>query len=132
MPGNTFTTEEYRARANLLKLMAHPVRLQILDLLRREAECVCHLSAALRKPQPYISQQLALLRNAGLIADRKEGSNVFYGLEGGPEAGWAAGILEAVAGRTAVGAAAGHRAVAGCYCPRCDPGGTCKPRAEGS
>ncbi len=68
----------YREQAHLLKLMAHPMRLQILDLLRRESECVCHLSAVLDKPQPYVSQQLAVLRNAGLISDEKEGNNVFY------------------------------------------------------
>ena len=69
--------DTYHDKAKLLKLLAHPMRLQILDLVRRSDECVCHLSAVLDKPQPYVSQQLAILREAGLIVDRKEGTNVF-------------------------------------------------------
>ena len=67
----------YREQARLLRLMAHPLRLEILAIVRRSDECVCHLSAALHKPQPYVSQQLAVLRREGLIADHKEGNNVF-------------------------------------------------------
>jgi DNA-binding transcriptional ArsR family regulator len=122
----------YRERARLLRVMAHPMRIEILDIIRRSDECVCHLSAALRKPQPYVSQQLAVLRKEGLIADRKEGNNVFYGLAGGPEAGQAASILEAIAGGAPAGQEVGHRSVAGCHCPKCDPGGTCQPRDNGS
>ncbi len=39
----------YQDQANLLKVMAHPVRLRMLDILCRDSECVCHLSAALDK-----------------------------------------------------------------------------------
>jgi DNA-binding transcriptional ArsR family regulator len=122
----------YRERARLLRVMAHPMRLQILDIIRGSDECVCHLSAALAKPQPYVSQQLAVLRNAGLIADRKEGNNVFYGLAGGLAADRVAAILESTVGEIAAGQAEGHRAVPGCNCPKCEPDGTCKPRDNGS
>lgn len=71
----------YQTQARLFKLLAHPVRLQILDLLRRDSECVCHLTAVLGKPQPYVSQQLAILRRAGVIEDVKEKNNVFYRLK---------------------------------------------------
>ena len=51
-----------------LKAMAHPVRLQILDMLRGGDEvCVCHMEAALRRRQAYISQQLMVLRDANLV-----------------------------------------------------------------
>ena len=70
----------YDAIAARLKLLAHPERLRILDAIRRDAECVCHLEALLGKPQPYVSQQLRLLREAGLIDDRKQGQNVYYAL----------------------------------------------------
>ena len=103
----------YHERANLLKVLAHPVRLQILDALRGDAECVCHLSALLDKPQPYVSQQLAVLRAAGLIADEKEGSNVFYKLVDAR----AAALVAATLGRT--DADPGHKARAGCICPKC-------------
>jgi len=68
----------YEEIANRLKLLSHPVRLQILDALRNDDACVCHLETALRRPQPYISQQLAVLRSEGLVTDRKEGQNVYY------------------------------------------------------
>ncbi len=60
------------------KALAHPVRLQILDMLRRGEVCVCHMEAALGKRQAYISQQLMVLRDAGLVESRKEGLSVYY------------------------------------------------------
>jgi DNA-binding transcriptional ArsR family regulator len=71
----------YEQVAALTKALAHPVRLQILQILRTEGEaCVCHLEALLGQRQPYISQQLMRLRDAGLVVDRREGMNVFYAL----------------------------------------------------
>lgn len=70
----------YDAHAERFKLLGHIERLRILDILRQDAECVCHLEAVLQKPQPYISQQLRLLREAGVITDEREGTNVFYRL----------------------------------------------------
>lgn len=72
--------QQLEEQANRFKLLGHPVRLQILDILRRNPECVCHLEAVLGKPQPYVSQQLRVLREAGVIVDSKEGLNVFYHL----------------------------------------------------
>ncbi len=66
--------------AQLYKALAHPVRLQILHILGHGEACVCHLIAILRRPQPYISQQLGVLREAGLVEDRREGQSVFYRL----------------------------------------------------
>lgn len=124
--------DSYRDRARLLRVMAHPMRLEILDIIRQSDECVCHLSATLDKPQPYVSQQLAVLRKEGLIADHKEGNNVFYGLESGPDAGRVAAILEAIGGEARATPGAGHGPVPGCYCPKCDPDGTCRPRDNAS
>jgi ArsR family transcriptional regulator len=71
----------YEYSANLLKALAHPVRLQILDALSADVQaCVCHLESLLQLRQPYISQQLAILREAGLVRDRREGMNVYYSL----------------------------------------------------
>ncbi len=69
---------DYDFQAELFKALAHPTRLQILDVLRDEPACVCHLMAVLNRPQPYISQQLAVLRDLGLVIDDKQGLNVFY------------------------------------------------------
>ncbi|HEY43678.1 MAG TPA: helix-turn-helix transcriptional regulator [Anaerolineae bacterium] len=71
----------YKRVADLMKALAHPIRLQILEVLETEAEaCVCHLEARLGQRQAYISQQLAKLREAGLVVDRRDGLNIFYAL----------------------------------------------------
>jgi DNA-binding transcriptional ArsR family regulator len=70
--------DAYEYQAALLKALAHPVRLQILDILRDGEQCVCHIEAVLGLRQAYISQQLMLLRKAGLLADRKDGLRVYY------------------------------------------------------
>ncbi len=64
--------------AALFKLLSHPSRMAILQVLRDGEECVCHMEAALGLRQAYISQQLMVLRQAGLVTDRREGWNIFY------------------------------------------------------
>ena len=74
--------EQYSAV--LLKALAHPARLRILRALQVDGECcVCHLETRLGVRQAYLSQQLARLREAGLVEDRREGLNVFYSLPQG-------------------------------------------------
>jgi DNA-binding transcriptional ArsR family regulator len=70
----------YAEQARLLKAMAHPTRLRILEILSRGEACVCHLTAVLGQRQPYVSQQLMTLREAGLVNDRKDGVMVYYSL----------------------------------------------------
>ncbi len=65
-------------QAQLFKLLAHPVRIGILTLLRDGEHCVCHIEAHLGLRQSAISQQLALLREADLVQDRRDGWNIFY------------------------------------------------------
>lgn len=64
--------------ARLFRVLMHPARLGILEILRDGEQCVCHMEAALGLRQAYISQQLIALREAGLVADRRDGWNVFY------------------------------------------------------
>ena len=72
----------HKLGAQVAKALAHPVRLQILEVLEREGEsCVCHLEHRLGQRQAYISQHLARLRDAGLVVDRRQGLNVFYALQ---------------------------------------------------
>ncbi|MEK7328155.1 MAG: metalloregulator ArsR/SmtB family transcription factor, partial [Chloroflexota bacterium] len=68
----------YEPEAKLFKVLMHPVRLAILNVLRDGEACVCHLEAALGYRQAYISQQLMVLREAGLVEDRREGWNIYY------------------------------------------------------
>jgi DNA-binding transcriptional ArsR family regulator len=69
---------DYDSQAKLFKVLMHPARLAILDVLRRNEACVCHLEAALGYRQAYLSQQLMVLREAGLVDDRRDGWNVYY------------------------------------------------------
>lgn len=72
------TPVNLRAPAKILKAIAHPERLRLLNALRSGEECVCHLTALSRQRQAYVSQQLMFLRRAGLIGDRKDGLRVYY------------------------------------------------------
>jgi DNA-binding transcriptional ArsR family regulator len=67
-------------QARLFRILSHPARLDLLACLRDGEACVCHLEAILGLRQAYISQQLAVLRQAGLVQDRREGLNIFYHL----------------------------------------------------
>ena len=103
---------DYAHKAGELKALAHPVRLQIVDMLRRGELCVCHIETALARRQAYVSQQLAVLREAGLVESRKEGLMVFYRLSDSATAG----VLAAVCGPVED---SGHKVLAGCPCPHC-------------
>jgi len=108
----------YREQSQILKALAHPVRLQILDALREESQCVCHLTTLLNKRQAYISQQLAVLREAALVVDEKEGQNVFYRLSGERVFRVLDALREAPDGRSVIQQRATER-LAGCPCPKC-------------
>jgi len=64
--------------ATLFKALAHPKRLAILETLRDAERCVCEIEEVLDLRQAYVSQQLTVLRETGLVCYRKEGWNVYY------------------------------------------------------
>lgn len=68
----------YAIEAEILTALAHPARLEILELLRDGERCVCHIQAVLDQRQAYISQHLNTLRQAGLVTNRKDGKRVYY------------------------------------------------------
>ena len=70
----------FETEARLLALLAHPIRLQIVDLLRHGEVCVCDMQAALNLRQAYVSQHSMALREAGLVTCRKDGLRVYYRL----------------------------------------------------
>ncbi|MFQ3663036.1 MAG: metalloregulator ArsR/SmtB family transcription factor [Chloroflexaceae bacterium] len=111
---NNASAERY---ARLFKALMHPVRLQILDLLRSGEQCVCHLEAHLGQRQAYVSQQLAILRRAGLVADRRDGPNSFYRITR-PEVLTLLDTAQAIAGEDS---AAPDARPSACPCPRCAP-----------
>ena len=70
--------ETYQTQARLFKVLMHPTRLAILDELRGGEQCVCHMEAKFGLRQAYISQHLMVLRDAGLVTDRRDGWNIYY------------------------------------------------------
>lgn len=114
----TSTISDYATLSGRLKLLAHPERLRILDVLRRGAECVCHLEALLGKPQPYVSQQLRVLREAGVIVDEKDGMNVYYRLVDAEIVAWLDSIMGPAQGEHP--AMVEHKALIMCPCPKCE------------
>lgn len=108
--------DPFRSSATVLKTLAHPERLRLLDALRDGEECVCHLTALLRRRQAYVSQQLMFLRQAGLIEDRQAGLRVYYRVRDARVFALVDAV-RALAGATQPRAA--PRRLATCPCPKC-------------
>ena len=106
---------DYERLAQRLKLMAHPERLRMLDILRRSPECVCHLEALMGRPQPYISQQVRLLHRAGVLKSEKRGQNTFYRVSDPEMLVW----LNQVLGPVLAEEREIHQALPECVCPKC-------------
>ena len=106
-------TGSYQRATALFHILSHRARLRILDELRRGEACVCHLQAALGRPQVYVSQQLRVLREAGTIESYKVGTFVFCRL--------AEPLVERLLAEV-LGPVDRSAPVPGCECPRC--GGT--------
>jgi hypothetical protein len=70
----------YRERARIIKALAHPTRLYIVDQLARAPRCVCELTALIGADVSTVSKHLAVLRSAGLVEDGKRGAQVWYHL----------------------------------------------------
>ena len=72
-------TEKQNRLANMMKALAHPARIAIIQILIKTDECVCGgLVEELGLAQPTISQHLKELKNAGLIKGTIEGTSVCY------------------------------------------------------
>jgi ArsR family transcriptional regulator len=72
---------KYEARAKIVKALAHPARLMIVDELERHGErCVCELTEVVGSDMSTVSRHLSQLKNAGLIIDEKRGTMVYYRL----------------------------------------------------
>jgi DNA-binding transcriptional ArsR family regulator len=115
----------YDRLAVIAKALGHPTRLKILEVLRQEEACVCHLEAVLGQRQAYISQQLIRLREAGLVLDRRDGSNVFYALADGSiaplldQARQTALAIAAQSGDHLAFDVPDHGCECACTCPKC-------------
>lgn len=72
------TRQQYEARAKIAKAMAHPSRLLMLDLLQNQELCVGDLTEQVGADQSTVSKHLAILKEVGLVAARKEGALNYY------------------------------------------------------
>jgi DNA-binding transcriptional ArsR family regulator len=68
----------HHVKAEFFRVLGHPVRVRILELLRERERSVGDLQAALEIDSSGTSQHLGALRGAGLVEGRKERTNVFY------------------------------------------------------
>jgi len=69
------------ARARVMKALAHPSRLFIVDELSRGERCVCELTEMVGADVSTVSKHLAVLKDAGLVLDNRRGQQVFYRLK---------------------------------------------------
>jgi len=77
---DTETRARLEARARILKAMAHPTRLFIVETLSRGEKCVCELTSMVGADISTVSKHLAILRDAGIVQAEKRGAQVYYTL----------------------------------------------------
>lgn len=73
----------YQAKAEFFRMLGHPVRIRVLELLQDGPMPVRELLAAIEVEPSALSQQLAVLRRSRIVSSQREGSTVVYALAGG-------------------------------------------------
>jgi len=71
----------YTKRAEVIKALAHPSRLAMIDRLEKGEACVCELQKIVNADMSTVSKHLSLMKKAGIVDDRKEGLWVYYRLK---------------------------------------------------
>lgn len=72
--------KKYKSRSDIMKALAHPTRLFIVDFLSNGEKCVCEIVEQVGVDISTISKHLLVMKNAGLVEDEKRGLNVYYKL----------------------------------------------------
>ncbi len=78
--GTQVSAPLYQLKAEFFKTLGHPVRIRVLELLAVREHAVAEMLPEVGVEAASLSQQLAVLRKANLVATRREGSNVYYSL----------------------------------------------------
>lgn len=73
--------EFYKLKTSVIKALANPTRLMIIDCLRQGEKTVSEITEAIQDEQSNVSKNLGILKGNGLIKDRKAGLNVYYSLQ---------------------------------------------------
>ncbi len=74
----TKSQARFEARAEILRALAHPTRLFIVEELGRGERCVCELQELIGADMSTVSKHLTVLKSVGLVSDDKRGTQVFY------------------------------------------------------
>ncbi len=77
---NQKTRARYETRAQVMKALAHPTRLFIVDQLAQGERCVCELTEMIGADVSTVSRHLSVLKAAGIVADEKRSVQVYYSL----------------------------------------------------
>ena len=75
------TKAKYTTRAKIIKAMAHPTRLFIVDQLSHKQQCVCELTKMVGADTSTVSRHLSILYEAGIVDSEKRGQQVWYSLK---------------------------------------------------
>jgi ArsR family transcriptional regulator len=70
-----------KSKADLMKALAHPTRIKILEFLRHGEKCVCEIMPHLGLEQSNVSQHLALMRERGILSHERDGMKVMYSVK---------------------------------------------------
>ncbi|MBN2384090.1 winged helix-turn-helix transcriptional regulator [bacterium] len=77
---NTKEKKLYKMQAQVFKALAHPIRLAAVNFLKDGEQCVCDIIDYVESERSNVSRHLAVLKQVGVVSDRKEGLQVFYRL----------------------------------------------------
>ncbi|MEN6440180.1 MAG: metalloregulator ArsR/SmtB family transcription factor [Syntrophobacter sp.] len=72
--------EQLQRAADILKTVAHPARLRIIDFLENGERAVTEICNHLGAMQPYVSQQLNIMKARGILASRRNGTQIYYSI----------------------------------------------------
>jgi len=75
------TQSRFEAKARVIKALAHPTRLFIVNELARKQRCVCELTEMVGADMSTVSRHLAILKATGIVRAEKKGAQVFYSLK---------------------------------------------------
>jgi ArsR family transcriptional regulator len=71
---------EDKFKAKIFKALSDPVRLDILDFLRNGEKCVCKIVPHVKLIQPVVSRHLKILKDCGIVINRKDGNRRLYSI----------------------------------------------------
>lgn len=81
MQQEIISPQQFEERAKVMKAMAHPSRLMMIDELSRGERCVCDIQVLIGHDMSTVSKHLTVLKKAGIVEDERRGKQVYYRLK---------------------------------------------------